>query len=122
MILSIAKGSRGPNGAGKSTIIKCVMGLLNFSGEIFTDGVDSRKDSEEARRRIGYIPQQLAYYDNLTVYDQTLFICKLKKANLARIEENLKKVNLWGITGNWCPALDWGRRSNHLMPRCPSGN
>ncbi|MFI5421537.1 MAG: ABC transporter ATP-binding protein [Nitrososphaerales archaeon] len=96
---SIAKGSRvlllGPNGAGKSTIIKCVMGLLNFSGQIYADGVDAHKDSEEARKRIGYIPQQMAYYDNLSVYDQTLFICKLKKANTTKIEENLKKVNLW---------------------------
>lgn len=96
---SVQRGSRvlllGPNGAGKTTIIKCVMGLLNFSGDIITDGVDSRKDPEEARRHIGYIPQQLAYYDNLSVYDQTMFICKLKKAPYAKIEENLQKVNLW---------------------------
>ncbi len=96
---SVVKGSRvlllGPNGAGKTTIIKCVMGLLNFSGEIIADGVDARKDPEEARRHIGYIPQQLAYYDNLSVYDQTLFICKLKKAPRNKIEENLVKVNLW---------------------------
>src|SRR5579872_5998645 len=96
---SVAKGSRvlllGPNGAGKSTIIKCVMGLLSFSGEIHADGVDAKRDSEEARKRIGYIPQQLAYYENLTVYDQTLFICKLKKAKIAKIQENLQKVDLW---------------------------
>src|SRR5271169_1899833 len=92
----ITKGSRvlllGPNGAGKSTIIKCVMGLLNFSGHVVTDGVDARKNPEEARRRIGYIPQQLAYYDNLTVYDQARFICKLKHSDEAKIEQNLKKV------------------------------
>jgi ABC-2 type transport system ATP-binding protein len=96
---SVSKGARvlllGPNGAGKSTIIKCIMGLLNFSGEIYTDGVDAKRDSEEARRRIGYIPQQMAYYDNLSVYDQTLFICKLKKADRKKIEENLVKVDLW---------------------------
>jgi len=96
---SIDKGSRvlllGPNGAGKTTVIKCVFGLLNYSGEIIVDGVDTRKSPLESRRRIGYIPQQLAYYDNLSVYDQTLFISKLKQVDRNKIQENLTKVNLW---------------------------
>lgn len=114
MSFSIAKGSRvlllGPNGAGKSTIIKCVMGLLNFSGEIMTDGVDAKRDSEEARRHIGYIPQQMAYYENMSVYDQANYICKLKKANHERIQENLVKVNLWEHRKKKVKALSQGMK------------
>ena len=35
----------GPNGAGKSTLIKCLLGLLDYSGEIFFDGMNIRSDS-----------------------------------------------------------------------------
>ena len=42
----------GPNGAGKSTIIKCITGLLRFTGRIEIDGFENT--SLEAKRRLGY--------------------------------------------------------------------
>lgn len=64
----------GPNGAGKSTIIKCITGLLRFSGEITLDG--HKNKSLEAKSIIGYIPEMPAVYDMLTVGEHLEFILR----------------------------------------------
>lgn len=64
----------GPNGAGKSTIIKCITGLLRFSGEITLDGYKNK--SLEAKSNIGYIPEMPAVYDMLTVGEHLEFILR----------------------------------------------
>ena len=64
----------GPNGAGKSTIIKCITGLLRFSGEITLDG--HKNKSREAKSIIGYIPEMPAVYDMLTVGEHLEFILR----------------------------------------------
>lgn len=57
----------GPNGAGKSTTVLCVVGLLEPSaGTIEIDGIDAAKDPQEARRRVSYVPEVAALYDELT--------------------------------------------------------
>lgn len=62
----------GPNGAGKSTIIKCIAGLLRFSGEISICGAPNK--SLEAKRRLGYIPEMPAVYELLTVAEHLEFV------------------------------------------------
>ncbi|NLC73398.1 MAG: ABC transporter ATP-binding protein [Ruminococcaceae bacterium] len=62
----------GPNGAGKSTIIKCIAGLLRFSGKIEVCGFDNK--SLDAKKRIGYIPEMPAIYELLTVSEHLEFI------------------------------------------------
>jgi ABC-2 type transport system ATP-binding protein len=58
----------GENGAGKTTAIKILLGLLEpNSGESSVLGLDSRRDSLEIRRRVGYVPDQPALYDWMTV-------------------------------------------------------
>ena len=67
----------GPNGAGKSTIIKCITGLLRFSGEVKLDGYNNK--SLEAKSLIGYIPEMPAVYDMLTVEEHLQFILRAYK-------------------------------------------
>jgi ABC-2 type transport system ATP-binding protein len=55
----------GPNGAGKSTIIKCISGLLRFTGRITIGGFENT--SVEAKRLLGYIPETPAVFELLTV-------------------------------------------------------
>lgn len=62
----------GPNGAGKSTLIKCVTGLLRFSGDIRLCGYGNK--TREAKRLLGYIPEMPAVYDLLTVDEHLEFI------------------------------------------------
>lgn len=60
-------GFLGPNGAGKTTTIKLISGLLSpTEGTILIDGYDIQKNPVEAKRIIGYIPDQPYLYDRLT--------------------------------------------------------
>ncbi len=91
----------GPNGAGKSTIIKCIAGLLRFSGEILVGGFPNK--SLQAKRQLGYIPELPAVYDMLTVGEHLEFIARAyrlqdwerrAKALLARFEMEDKEKKL----------------------------
>ena len=64
----------GPNGAGKSTIIKCIAGLLRFSGEVTIGGYPGK--SLEAKALLGYVPEMPAVYDLLTVWEHMEFIAR----------------------------------------------
>ncbi len=60
-------GLVGSNGAGKSTIIKSIIGVLPFQeGTIEVDGFDIVKQSEQAKKRIGYVPDDHSVYEKLT--------------------------------------------------------
>ena len=60
-------GLIGSNGAGKSTIIKSIIGVLPFNeGTITVGGYDIVKQSEQAKRLIGYVPDDHSVYEKLT--------------------------------------------------------
>lgn len=76
--LEIAQGEvvaiMGSSGGGKTTLLRCISGLLDpTSGEIFVDGIDVRKDPEEARHRMGMVFQSAALFDYMNVHDNVLF-------------------------------------------------
>jgi len=97
--LDIRPGSHllilGPNGAGKTTLIKSMMGILNFNGRIEINGIDVTKDPRGAKRNIGYVPQNYAFYEGLTIYDHAVLSTRLKNLGKGQIEEKLRLVNLW---------------------------
>jgi ABC-2 type transport system ATP-binding protein len=67
-------GLLGPNGAGKTTTIACVCGMrLPQQGSVRVNGVDVSEDPKRVRTMVGYVPQELALYTELTV-DQNLSI------------------------------------------------
>ncbi len=83
----------GPNGAGKSTIIKCITGLLRFTGRIEIDGFENI--SLEAKRLLGYIPEMPAVYDLLTVSEHLEFIRRAYKIeDTAYSEQLLERLEL----------------------------
>ncbi len=78
LTLHIARGEAfgyiGPNGAGKSTTMKILACLLRAtSGEASVGGLDVRKEAEQIRRMIGYMPDFLGVYDDLTVDEYLQF-------------------------------------------------
>lgn len=84
----------GPNGAGKSTIIKCIMGLLRFTGSIQVDGLTNK--SLEAKRLLGYVPEMPAVYDLLTVEEHMEFIRRAYRMQEDKYErELLERLELW---------------------------
>src|SRR5450759_554156 len=80
--LAIKKGAHllvlGPNGAGKTTLIKSIMGLVNFEGRITIGGIDVKRDPRGAKELMGYVPQNYAFYEGLTVYDHARLSTRLK--------------------------------------------
>ena len=64
----------GPNGAGKSTAIKCIAGLLRFSGDI--EICNHSNKSMEAKRILGYVPEIPAPFELLTVWEHMEFIAR----------------------------------------------
>ncbi|WP_376789114.1 nitrous oxide reductase family maturation protein NosD [Thermoflexus sp.] len=68
----------GPNGAGKTTVLRCILGLLDYEGTIRVAGRDVRKEGPAARRWIGYVPQELAFYSHWTVAETLGFFAALR--------------------------------------------
>ncbi|MDY0283872.1 MAG: ABC transporter ATP-binding protein, partial [Synergistaceae bacterium] len=73
-------GFLGPNGAGKSTTIKMLCGLLlPTSGEGIIAGSDIYRESEEIKKKIGYMSQKFSLYDDLTVEENIDFFAGIYK-------------------------------------------
>ncbi len=88
-------GFLGPNGAGKSTTIKMVMGLFHpTSGSAFINGKPAGPDSVELRRDIGFLPERISFYDNLTPIQTLNFYCELRGADKSVVPSLIREVGL----------------------------
>ena len=99
--LDIEKGEifalLGPNGAGKTTTIKSILGVIfPTKGEIKINGFDVIKEGRKARKNIGYLPERVAFYDNLTAIQTMEFYAELRGASMKECVELLKDVGLEG--------------------------
>jgi ABC-type multidrug transport system ATPase subunit len=112
--LSVAAGESlalwGPNGAGKSTIIRCVLGLYRYGGTIRIGGLDVRRHGKEARRLIGYVPQEIGFYDDLRVHEAVRFFGGLKCVTVRDPETILDGVGLSGHAGKRIRELSGGMK------------
>lgn len=71
-------GLLGPNGSGKSTTINCLLSLINFTkGEISIFGKTIKPDSYDIKKDIGVIFQEVAVFEELTVYENIDYFCGL---------------------------------------------
>jgi beta-exotoxin I transport system ATP-binding protein len=83
-------GFLGPNGAGKSTTMRLLLDLIRpTSGSARVLGLDTRKDSVEIRRRIGFLPGDFALYPKLTGRAVLDYLAQLRGGVDARIRESL---------------------------------
>jgi ABC-2 type transport system ATP-binding protein len=92
-------GLLGPNGAGKTTTISIVAGLLEAdAGEAFVAGERLTTRSVAAKAAIGFVPQELAIYPDLTAHENLSFFARLyglsAKQARARTEEVLEVIGL----------------------------
>ncbi len=72
-------GFLGPNGAGKTTTIRCLMDFIRADGGTAKIlGLDSKRDSVELKRKIGYLPAAEQYYENWTGQQHIEFVASLK--------------------------------------------
>jgi ABC-type multidrug transport system ATPase subunit len=84
----------GPNGAGKTTLIKCLLGLVPFEGSISVNGFDVQAKGRQARAAIGYVPQELAFYPDLSTLETAQFFARLKKSDMRQIAPALEQVGM----------------------------
>lgn len=71
-------GLLGPNGSGKSTTINCVLSLLEYDkGSIKIFGKEMNPKAYDIKKRIGVVPQDVAVFNELTVYENVDFFCGL---------------------------------------------
>lgn len=92
-------GLLGPNGSGKSTTINSILSLLKYSeGSIKIFGKEMKPDAYDIKREIGVIFQEVAVFEELTVYDNIDYFCGLyikdKKQRKHYVED---AINLVGI-------------------------
>ncbi len=92
-------GIIGENGAGKSTTLKMLTGLLRPDrGEVYYDGVDLFENLREVRRRIGYLPEYDALYDNLSAREYLMVFAEIYGIDRdeagERIDELLSSLKL----------------------------
>lgn len=94
-------GFLGPNGAGKTTAISMIAGLLKPDvGNIRINGMELEKDSKKIREIIGIVPQDMAFYEELTARENLLFWGRLHGLDRKELQERiglyLEKTGLKG--------------------------
>lgn len=105
-------GLIGHNGAGKSTLFKMLLGLLPATaGEIMVNGAAVRGAAfREVRRQIGYLPENVVFYDNLTGLETLYFFADLKSASRKDALPLLEKVGLAGAANRRVKGYSKGMR------------
>jgi ABC-type multidrug transport system ATPase subunit len=100
----------GPNGAGKTTVVKCILGLLRYKGEITVDSANVFNDGGKAREKIGYVPQAVSFGYDTSIAEQAFLIAKLKQARKEDAVSALKEAGLWEIRRRKVTSLSHGMR------------
>ena len=108
-------GLLGPNGAGKTTTILMLLGLTEpTSGAARVDGLDPRRQPLAVKRRVGYLPDDVGFYDEMTARDNLLYTARLNRMGEAaateRIEFLLDQVGLSEVIDDRVRTFSRGMR------------
>lgn len=92
-------GFLGPNGAGKSTTMKMITTYLTPNdGKILVDGLDTENESLNVRKKIGYLPETNALYQDMNVVDYLKFAAELEGVEKSKIKSSVEKmIELCGL-------------------------
>lgn len=106
-------GLLGPNGAGKSTIMNMITGYIEPSeGEIIIGGYDILKNPSKAKEQIGYMPEGVPLYQDLTVKEFVSYMAELKKVSKTekkeKVQEVLEKTNLIEVSNKLIKNISRG--------------
>ncbi len=86
-------GFLGPNGAGKSTTMNMITGYIEPSkGKIIVNGYDISKSPLKAKRQIGYMPESVPLYNDLTVNEFVSYMANLKGVKRKNVKQEVDKV------------------------------
>jgi ABC-2 type transport system ATP-binding protein len=117
--LSIRRGEifglLGPNGAGKTTTILMMLGLTETSGgSVEVLGFNPVRQPLEVKRRVGYLPDAVGFYDHLTARENLIYTARLldipRREATQRIEEALQRVELAEVADKRVATYSRGMR------------
>lgn len=86
-------GLLGPNGAGKSTTMNMLTGFIEQTeGDIIIDGYNMLKKPKKAKKEIGYMPEGVPLYSDLTVKEFITYMAEIKNVNKKERKEKIEKI------------------------------
>ena len=108
-------GFLGPNGAGKTTSLLMFLGLTEpTSGKVRVCGVDPARDPIHVKRLVGYLPENVGFYDDMDARQNLRYIARLNgipdHVSAERVEELLKMVGLFEEAGKKIGVYSKGMR------------
>lgn len=106
-------GFLGPNGAGKTTTMRILTGYMPpTDGEAIVAGYDVVSESLEVRRRVGYLPETVPLYMDMTVFDYLKFMADLRQIPNVddRVDETLEMVGMLDRSTGYIGNLSKGMR------------
>lgn len=108
-------GMLGPNGSGKTTTILMLLGLTEpTEGTVRVLGLDPARQPLSVKARVGYIPDQVGFYEDMTGWENLVYIAKLngipRPEASRRIEEALSQVGLTEVAGKPVGTYSRGMR------------
>lgn len=120
-------GLLGPNGAGKSTTMNMITGYTSISeGSIIINGIDISKKPKKAKQQIGYMPENVPLYQELTPYEFIKYMAELKgvekKQRKEMVQELIKKTGLEQVQNKLIKNLSRGYKQRVSMAGALVGN
>lgn len=120
-------GFLGPNGAGKTTTMNIITGYIEpTTGTVKINGYDISKKSKKAKQCIGYMPENVPLYKELTVYEFVQYMGELrnikKKELKEQIEKLLKELDLEGVKNKIIRNLSRGYKQRVSLAGALVGN
>jgi ABC-2 type transport system ATP-binding protein len=108
-------GLLGPNGAGKTTTILMLLGLTEItSGQARVLGHDPEREPLQVKRRVGYLPDSVGFYDHLTALDNLRYTARLmglgESEREARIASAVRRVELEAVADKRVGTFSRGMR------------
>ena len=108
-------GLLGPNGAGKTTTILMLLGLTEpTKGSVSVLGFDPSRETLSVKARVGYIPDMVGFYDELTARENLIYIAKLnglrREEARQRINEAIERVGLTKVADHLVGTFSRGMR------------
>jgi ABC-2 type transport system ATP-binding protein len=116
-------GFLGPNGAGKSTTMNILTGYLSAtSGTVLIDNIDVLENPREAKRHIGYLPENPPLYLDMTVTEYLRFVCNLKGVLRADQMRQMAQIMISDVAGRLIRNLSKGNRQRVGLAQALIGN